>query len=86
MGQRYCCNNFDVLLFQILSFLMRAECIYLSRKYKVGNTKQEILSRAQWSSGMIPASGAGGPGFKSRLSPNTFSSINLVFVAILMKL
>ena len=25
---------------------------------------------AQWSSGMIPASGAGGPGFKSRLSPN----------------
>ena len=27
-------------------------------------------SRAQWSSGMIPASGAGGPGFKSRLSPN----------------
>ena len=30
----------------------------------------EILSRAQWSSGMIPASGAGGPGFKSRLSPN----------------
>ena len=24
---------------------------------------------AQWSSGMIPASGAGGPGFKSRLSP-----------------
>ena len=28
------------------------------------------LGRAQWSSGMIPASGAGGPGFKSRLSPN----------------
>ena len=27
-------------------------------------------SVAQWSSGMIPASGAGGPGFKSRLSPN----------------
>ena len=26
---------------------------------------------AQWSSGMIPASGAGGPGFKSRLSPKT---------------
>ena len=29
-------------------------------------------SRAQWSSGMIPASGAGGPGFKSRLSPNFY--------------
>ena len=28
---------------------------------------------AQWSSGMIPASGAGGPGFKSRLSPNNFA-------------
>ena len=27
---------------------------------------------AQWSRGMIPASGAGGPGFKSRLSPATF--------------
>lgn len=25
---------------------------------------------AQWSRGMIPASGAGGPGFKSRLSPS----------------
>ena len=33
----------------------------------------EILSRAQWSSGMIPASGAGGPGFKSRLSPKNFA-------------
>ena len=29
-----------------------------------------LLSMAQWSSGMIPASGAGGPGFKSRLSPH----------------
>ena len=27
---------------------------------------------AQWSSGMIPASGAGGPGFKSRLSPSCY--------------
>ena len=30
------------------------------------------IRAAQWSSGMIPASGAGGPGFKSRLSPNFF--------------
>ena len=36
----------------------------------------EILIRAQWSSGMIPASGAGGPGFKSRLSPKQFFSSN----------
>ena len=32
--------------------------------------------RAQWSSGMIPASGAGGPGFKSRLSPKLFFLLN----------
>ena len=30
------------------------------------------ITVAQWSSGMIPASGAGGPGFKSRLSPRFF--------------
>ena len=37
---------------------------------------------AQWSRGMIPASGAGGPGFKSRLSP--FSPTNL-FISEIMK-
>ena len=32
-------------------------------------------SAAQWSSGMIPASGAGGPGFKSRLSPRVLQML-----------
>ena len=32
-------------------------------------------SAAQWSSGMIPASGAGGPGFKSRLSSIFFAEL-----------
>ena len=37
------------------------------------------IKAAQWSSGMIPASGAGGPGFKSRLSPRYFFSLLKVF-------
>ena len=43
---------------------------------RVGETvrlKQHYsLTAAQWSRGMIPALGAGGPGFKSRLSPIIF--------------
>ena len=32
-----------------------------------------MLTAAKWSRGMIPALGAGGPGFKSRLSPILFT-------------
>ena len=45
----------------------------------------EILSRAQWSSGMIPASGAGGPGFKSRLSPKCFFRDFLILPGYFLK-
>ena len=31
-----------------------------------------FLQLAQWSRGMIPALGVGGPGFKFRLSPSVF--------------
>ena len=34
------------------------------------------ITTAQWSRGMIPALGAGGPGFKSRLSPRIFDNWN----------
>ncbi len=47
------------------SFLKNGNNFFLHR------TKVMALTNmAQWSRGMIPALGAGGPGFKSRLSPS----------------
>lgn len=36
--------------------------------------------QASWSRGMIPALGAGGPGFKSRRGPIFFSIANFIFI------
>ena len=55
-------NGLEVRLFWVFCIL------------KTPFNERDKLSRAQWSSGMIPASGAGGPGFKSRLSPKSFLS------------
>ena len=44
----------------------------LDRKKCTYHRLYRKLSVAQWSRGMIPALGAGGPGFKSRLSPSNF--------------
>ena len=45
-------------------------CDMICKWISIQNSCKKQIRVAQWSSGMIPASGAGGPGFKSRLSPN----------------
>ena len=46
----------------------------ICKRIFIENPSNEFIIAAQWSSGMIPASGAGGPGFKSRLSPKIFAT------------
>ena len=41
----------------------------ICKRISIQKSYKKQIRVAQWSSGMIPASGAGGPGFKSRLSP-----------------
>lgn len=38
-----------------------------------------LLPEGTWSSGMIPASGAGGPGFNSRSAPLIFVDLTLIY-------
>ena len=39
----------------------------------------QVQDVAKWSRGMIPALGAGGPGFKSRFGPDSFSMVPVFY-------
>ena len=52
-------------------------------KIKFGGKDKVFLyedsTKGDWSSGMIPVLGTGGPGFNSRIAPFLFPSINLFY-------
>lgn len=47
---------------------------FRNKIFKLNNVKLWLVSLSIWSRGMIPASGAGGPGFDPRNGPGIFCS------------
>ena len=73
-GRYLAAQWFSYMTFASMVGLNSVHSGVICKRIFIENPSNEFIIAAQWSSGMIPASGAGGPGFKSRLSPKYFCS------------